>query len=164
MVCDLWLVDLDPFCQVLCVSVFQGSLLVVVIMIDGSEKRNCEGGLRTLEFACLWKEQYACNKIWLGKYKYLLLLLSNIEKEKLSYYLTTTWAKWTPSAKRYEIVHGIPVPAYVSLTLLTTPNKKSIEPVRCIHFSFFVSSMPERNRTKSKVRFSSTEFGNRTLS
>ena len=28
----------------LCVSVFQGSLLVIVIMIDGSEKRNCEGG------------------------------------------------------------------------------------------------------------------------
>ena len=36
MVCDLWLVDFDPFC------VFQGSLLVIVIMIDGSEKRNCE--------------------------------------------------------------------------------------------------------------------------
>ena len=30
--------------SVLCVSVFQGSLLVIVIMIDGSEKRNCEGG------------------------------------------------------------------------------------------------------------------------
>ena len=28
---------------VLCVSVFQGSLLVIVIMIDGREKRNCEG-------------------------------------------------------------------------------------------------------------------------
>ena len=27
-----------------CVSVFQGSLLVIVIMIDGCEKRNCEGG------------------------------------------------------------------------------------------------------------------------
>ena len=26
------------------VSVFQGSLLVIVIMIDGNEKRNCEGG------------------------------------------------------------------------------------------------------------------------
>ena len=39
--------------SVLCVSVFQGSLLVVVIMIDGSEKRNCEGGLLTLEFASL---------------------------------------------------------------------------------------------------------------
>ena len=34
MVCDLWLVDFDPF---FCVSVFQGSLLVIVIMIDGSE-------------------------------------------------------------------------------------------------------------------------------
>ena len=30
--------------SVLCVSVFQVSLLVIVIMIDGSEKRNCEGG------------------------------------------------------------------------------------------------------------------------
>ena len=29
---------------VLGVSVFQGSLLVIVILIDGSEKRNCEGG------------------------------------------------------------------------------------------------------------------------
>ena len=28
----------------LCVFVFQGSLLVIVIMIDSSEKRNCEGG------------------------------------------------------------------------------------------------------------------------
>ena len=26
------------------VSVFQGSLLVIVIMIDGNGKRNCEGG------------------------------------------------------------------------------------------------------------------------
>ena len=32
------------FRSVLCVSVFQGSLLMIVIMIDGSEKRNCEGG------------------------------------------------------------------------------------------------------------------------
>ena len=32
------------FRSVLCVSVFQGSLLVIVIMIDRSEKRNCEGG------------------------------------------------------------------------------------------------------------------------
>ena len=30
--------------DVLCVSVFQGSLLVIVIMIDGSEKRSCGGG------------------------------------------------------------------------------------------------------------------------
>ena len=30
---------------VLHVSVLQGSLLVNVIMIDGSEKRNCEGGV-----------------------------------------------------------------------------------------------------------------------
>ena len=32
------------FRSVLCVSVFQRSLLVIVIMIDGSYKRNCEGG------------------------------------------------------------------------------------------------------------------------
>ena len=32
------------FRSFLCVSVFQGSLLVIVIMIDGNEKRNCEGG------------------------------------------------------------------------------------------------------------------------
>ena len=32
------------FRSVLCVSVFQGSLLVIVIMIDGSDKHNCEGG------------------------------------------------------------------------------------------------------------------------
>ena len=32
------------FRSVLCVFVFPGSLLVIVIMIDSSEKRNCEGG------------------------------------------------------------------------------------------------------------------------
>ena len=32
------------FRSVLCVSVLQGSLLAIVIMIDGSEKHNCEGG------------------------------------------------------------------------------------------------------------------------
>ena len=31
------------FRSVLCVFVFQGSLLVIVIKNDGSEKRNCEG-------------------------------------------------------------------------------------------------------------------------
>ena len=31
------------FRSVLCVSVFQGLLLVIVILIDGSKKRNCEG-------------------------------------------------------------------------------------------------------------------------
>ena len=49
MVCDLWLVDFDPF--------WEFSLLVIVIMINGGEKRNCEGGSWTLEFACLWKAQ-----------------------------------------------------------------------------------------------------------
>ena len=32
------------FRYVLCVSLFQGLLLVIVVMIDGSEKHNCEGG------------------------------------------------------------------------------------------------------------------------
>ena len=41
MACDWWLVN---FRSVLCVSVFQGLLLVIVVMIDGSEKCNCEGG------------------------------------------------------------------------------------------------------------------------
>ena len=52
----LWLL-IGGFRSVLWVSVFQGSLLVIVIMIDGSEKRNCEGAFWTLEFACLWKAQ-----------------------------------------------------------------------------------------------------------
>ena len=60
MVCDLWLVNFDP---VLCVSVFQGSLLVFVIMIDGSEKRNCEDGFWTLEFAVFEKRSNGCQKI-----------------------------------------------------------------------------------------------------
>ena len=38
MVCDLWISIR------LCVSLFGGSLLVIVIMIDGSDKHNCEGG------------------------------------------------------------------------------------------------------------------------
>ena len=54
----LWFV-IGGFRSVLCVSVFQGSLLVIVIMIDGSEKRNCERVFWTLEFACLWKVQYS---------------------------------------------------------------------------------------------------------
>ena len=40
----LWFV-IGGFRSVLCVFVFQRSLLVIVIIIDGSEKRNCEGGL-----------------------------------------------------------------------------------------------------------------------
>ena len=32
------------FRSVLVVSVFEGLLLVIIIMIDGSKKRNCEGG------------------------------------------------------------------------------------------------------------------------
>ena len=37
---SLRFVDFDPFC----VSLFQGLSLVIVMMIDGSEKHNCEGG------------------------------------------------------------------------------------------------------------------------
>ena len=48
----LWSV-IGGFRSVLCVSVFQGSLLVMVMMIDGSEKRNREGGFWTLGFARL---------------------------------------------------------------------------------------------------------------
>ena len=48
----LWFV-IGGFRSVLCVSVFQGSLLVIVTVIDGSEKRNYEGRFWTLEFACL---------------------------------------------------------------------------------------------------------------
>ena len=35
---------IGEFRSVLCVSVFQGPLLVIVIMVDGSKKRNREGG------------------------------------------------------------------------------------------------------------------------
>ena len=34
------------FRSVLCVSLFQGSLLVIVIMMDGSDKHNCEFRVR----------------------------------------------------------------------------------------------------------------------
>ena len=36
---------IGEFRSVLCVSVFQGLLVMIIIMIDGSEKCNCEGGL-----------------------------------------------------------------------------------------------------------------------
>ena len=55
MVSDLWLEDFHPFCVFLC---FKVRYLMIVIMIDGSQKRNCEGGVWTLEFACFWKAQY----------------------------------------------------------------------------------------------------------
>ena len=58
------------FRSVLCVSVFQGSLLVIVIMIDGSEKRNCECTFRSLTNSEFWKSiinnfgsQYIVDKI-----------------------------------------------------------------------------------------------------
>ena len=40
------------FRSVLCVSVFQGSLLVIVIMIDGSEKRNAKAAFELLQHVC----------------------------------------------------------------------------------------------------------------
>ena len=51
------------FRSVLCVSLFQGSLLVIVIMIDGSDKHNCEFGFWTLEFACFWKAQLSLRAV-----------------------------------------------------------------------------------------------------
>ena len=52
----LWLV-IGEFWSLFCVPVFQGSLLVIVIMIDGGEKCNCEGGFWFLWFLCFWKAQ-----------------------------------------------------------------------------------------------------------
>ena len=43
------------FRSVLCVSLFQGSLLVIVIIIDGSEKCNCESGFEL-------KSSHVCEK------------------------------------------------------------------------------------------------------
>ena len=54
MVFDLWLVDFEPLCEFLS----QGLLLVIVMMINGSEKRNCEGGFWASQFACFWKAQW----------------------------------------------------------------------------------------------------------
>ena len=51
MICDLYV--LGGFRSILCVCVFHGLLLVIVKMIDGSIKSNCEGNFQTLEFACL---------------------------------------------------------------------------------------------------------------
>ena len=48
MVCEFWLVDFDLL-TLMCVIVFQDSLLVIVIMIDSSEKCDCEGGFWTSE-------------------------------------------------------------------------------------------------------------------
>ena len=54
------------FRSVLCVSVFQGSLIVIVIMIDGSEKRNCEGGLEL-------QSSHVCEKRSKNTSKYSLI-------------------------------------------------------------------------------------------
>ena len=55
MVCDLWLVDFDPFCEFLCFM--QGSFPVIISTTNGSEKRNRESGFWASEFACFWKAQ-----------------------------------------------------------------------------------------------------------
>ena len=52
----LWFV-ISGFRSLLCVSVFQGSLLFIVITTGSSKKRNSEGRFWTSEFACLWKAQ-----------------------------------------------------------------------------------------------------------
>ena len=41
------------FRSVRCVSVFPGSSLVIVIMIDSSEKHNCKESFFFLHFTCL---------------------------------------------------------------------------------------------------------------
>ena len=40
------------FRSALCVSVVQGSLLLIVIMIDGSKKNSCESGFGELYEKC----------------------------------------------------------------------------------------------------------------
>ena len=56
MVCDLWLADFNPFCVFL-FSRFIACDGKSVIMIEGSKKRNCEGGFWTKKLAYLWKAQ-----------------------------------------------------------------------------------------------------------
>ena len=53
MVCDLWLGDFDPFC----VFVFQGSLLVILIMIDGSEKHPIVKAAFELQSSCVFEKR-----------------------------------------------------------------------------------------------------------
>ena len=65
-----WFV-IGRFPSVLCVSVFQGSLLMIVIMIDGSQKRNCEGG------------------VWTGRVR--MFLKSTVRQEKTSQGLKTAF-------------------------------------------------------------------------
>ena len=56
-----WFVNCG-FRSVLCFSVSR-FFLVIVIMIDGSEKHNCEGGFWSLESACLWKAQQSLSAV-----------------------------------------------------------------------------------------------------
>ena len=56
-----WFV-IGGFRSVSWVSVFQGSLLVIVMTINGSEKRNCEGGFWASECVCFWKAQWPAAK------------------------------------------------------------------------------------------------------
>ena len=78
MVCD--------FRSILCVCVFQGSLLVIVIMIDDSEKRNyCEGAFWTLEFTCEKRSKW-CNtwKVEICR-KHTQTFLNNFTNKDFSY-------------------------------------------------------------------------------
>ena len=60
----LWSV-IGVFWSVLCFSVFQGSLLVIVIMTDSSKKHNCEG--RLLNFrVCMFVKSAVTSK-WTSK-------------------------------------------------------------------------------------------------
>ena len=59
----LWFV-IGGFQSVLCVSVFQGSSLVIVIMIDGSERRDCEGGFWNFRVRMFVKSAVRQEKTW----------------------------------------------------------------------------------------------------
>ena len=51
------------FQSVLCISVLQGSLFVIVIKIGGSEKRNCEGGFLNFR-VCMFLKSAVSLKVY----------------------------------------------------------------------------------------------------
>ena len=75
-------------------SAFQGSLLMIVMMINGSEKRNCEGGFWASEFACFWKSQSPAPKEYILQW----FTQQNHQRDNTHYWiihlissLPTTW-------------------------------------------------------------------------
>ena len=59
-----WWFVIGGFRSVLCVCVFQCSFPVIIIMIDGSEKRNCEGGF--LNFRVRMFVKSTVTSFWYG--------------------------------------------------------------------------------------------------